>query len=177
MRRTTIPGMTGHGATRAIDELRRLGVDHRVHAYELQERHGLDRRARPEYGLQAAAALELPAAVVCKTLVTSVDGRLVLAVVPVDRQLDLRALAAASGGRRAELAQPRVAERATGYVVGGISPIATTRRLPVVIDASVAGLISVHVSAGRRGLQAELTPGDLVRATGGTFAVIARHVG
>lgn len=160
--------------TRAIDLVRRSGVEHRVHAYEPSERHGRERDARPSYGREAAAALGIEPGRVFKTLVASVDGRLVLAVVPADRELDLKALAAAVDGRRAEMADAAAAERATGYVIGGISPMGSRRALPVVIDATVPAHPSVFVSAGRRGLQLELAPADLIALTGALVAPIAR---
>jgi Cys-tRNA(Pro)/Cys-tRNA(Cys) deacylase len=152
--------------TPAIAQLQRAGIAHRVRAYELPERHGRERDERPEYGLEAAAALGIEPARMGKTLVA--------AVVPVDRQRDVRALASAVGARRAVLADPLVAERATGAAVGGISPLGMRRRLPVVIDASLLDHDSVHVSAGRRGLQIELAPADLVVASGGLVSPIGR---
>jgi Cys-tRNA(Pro)/Cys-tRNA(Cys) deacylase len=112
---------------------------------------------------------------VYKTLLAVVDGRLTVAVVPVADRLDLKALATAVDGKRAELAEPAVAERATGYVVGGISPLGQRRRLPTVVDASASGHERVLVSAGRRGLDVELAPADLVRLTGAVLAPIARR--
>jgi Cys-tRNA(Pro)/Cys-tRNA(Cys) deacylase len=103
-----------------------------------------------------------------------VDERLVVAVVPVSGSLDLKALAAAMGGKRAAMAEPTDAERATGYVVGGISPLGTRSPLPTAIDASVSDDEVVHVSAGRRGLQVSLAPADLVRLTRATVAPIRR---
>jgi Cys-tRNA(Pro)/Cys-tRNA(Cys) deacylase len=161
-------------ATPAIDLVRREGIAHAVREYRLPERHGWARDERPDYGLEAAAALGVEPGRVCKTLIASVDGRLVAAVVPVDRQLDLKALAAAVGGRRADLAEPAAAERATGSVVGGISPLAPRRALPVVVDAAAMDQPRILVSAGRRGLQLELAPADLVRLSGATVAPIAR---
>jgi Cys-tRNA(Pro)/Cys-tRNA(Cys) deacylase len=112
---------------------------------------------------------------VFKTLVATVDGaQLVVAILPVDRRLDLKALAAALGCKRAELAEAGDAERATGYVVGGISPLGQRRRLPTVVDASAAGQERVYVSAGRRGLQLELSTADLLRLTAARTAPIAR---
>ncbi len=101
------------------------------------------------------------------------DGSLVCGVVPVSGRLDLKALAAAVGGKRGELAEPAAAARATGYVVGGISPVGQRARLPVVIDGSACALDTMYVSAGRRGLQMALAPDDLSRAAGASFAPIA----
>jgi Cys-tRNA(Pro)/Cys-tRNA(Cys) deacylase len=110
-----------------------------------------------------------------KTLIAEVDGRLTVAVVPVAAELDLKALAAAVGGRRAALADPTAPERATGYVRGGISPLGQRRRLATVLDSAALGLASVYVSAGRRGLQVELPPADLARLTHAIVAPIARR--
>ena len=129
---------------------------------------------RESYGSEASEALNVPASRVLKTLVASVDGALTVGVVPVSAQLDLKALAAAAGGKKATMADPAAAERATGYVVGGISPIGQRRRLPVVIDASALEFPTVYCSGGRRGLEIELTPADLVRAANATVARISR---
>lgn len=161
-------------ATPAIDLVRRAGVAYDVRSYQLPERHGRARDERPEYGLEAAAALRVEPGRVHKTLVAAVDGRLVAAVIAVDRQLDLKALAAAIDGRRAELAEPAVAERASGSAVGGISPLAMRRPMPVVVDAAAMAQATVLVSAGRRGLQLELAPADLVVLAGATVARISR---
>lgn len=126
------------------------------------------------YGQEAADALGLDAGSVCKTLVVSVDGRLTIAVVPVNGSLDLKALAAAVGAKKATMAEPGDAERATGYVVGGISPLGGRTRLPVVLDDSVLALDVVYVSAGRRGMQVSLAPRDLVAVTGATTAPLHR---
>ncbi len=166
-------GMSARG-TRATDELRRAGVAHSVHEYEPPERHGAARDARPAYGLDAAAALGFAPERICKTLVALVDGRPVLAIVPVDRVLDLKRLAAAIGGRRADLADPAEAERATGYVIGGISPIGGRRRLPAILDESALAHTTILVSAGRRGLQVELSPADLLRVIDGVAGPIVR---
>ncbi len=144
---------------------------HELRAYE----H--DPRARERglsYGLEAAQALGLDPAQVFKTLLADVDGALTVAVVPVDRTLDLKALAGAVGGKRATMADPAAAERATGYVVGGISPLGQRRRLATVVDVSALDFATVLVSAGLRGLDVELAPGDLVRLTGGVTAAISR---
>ena len=162
------------GATPAIDIVRRAGVVHTIHEYELPERHGRDREARPSYGLEAAAALGVEPGRMFKTLVANVDDGLVLVVVPVDRELDLKRLAAAVAGRRAVLADPAAAERATGMVVGGISPIGSRRPLAVVADVSILDHETVFVSAGRRGLQLELVPADLVRLSKAQTTRVAR---
>ena len=168
--------MTAAG-TRALDLITRAGVAHRVHSYESPERHGRDRDRRPAYGTDAAAALGIAPDRLFKTLAAAVDGRLVLAVVPVDRELDLKRLADAVGGHRAVMADPVEAERATGYVVGGISPLGSRRALPVVVDASAADHATILVSAGRRGLQVELAASDLLRLSAGMSAAISRERG
>jgi Cys-tRNA(Pro)/Cys-tRNA(Cys) deacylase len=147
--------------------LTRLGIPYSVHPYDAD---GHDRG----YGLAASEALGVPPERLFKTLVAEVDDKLTVAVVPVAGSLDLKALAAAAGGKKARMADPAAAERATGYVTGGISPLGQRRRLPVVVDASVAGFATVFCSAGRRGLQIELAPADLIRAAGATVAPIAR---
>lgn len=127
------------------------------------------------YALEAVDALGIDPARVFKTIVVSADGRLGLAVVPADAEVDLKAAADALGGRRAVIAEPVEAERATGYVLGGISPLGTRRPLPVVLDASAADHPTIHVSAGRRGLEIELAAADLVRLTHGRLAPVARR--
>ncbi len=125
------------------------------------------------YGPEAAQLLGLDPARVFKTLVTEVDGALTVGVVPVSASLDLKALAAAVGGKRAKMADVADAERATGYVAGGISPLGQRKRLPVVLDASAEAFETVFCSAGRRGLEVELAPAGLARLTGATVAPIA----
>ncbi|MFC4561401.1 Cys-tRNA(Pro) deacylase [Nocardiopsis mangrovi] len=125
------------------------------------------------YGEEAADALGVERGRVFKTLVAEVDGALTVGVVPVGASLDLKALAAAAGGKKAAMADPKAAERTTGYVRGGISPLGQRKRLPTVIDASVAAYATVYVSAGRRGLQMELAPADLIRLTGAATGPIA----
>ena len=159
------------GGTPATQALAAAGVPHELRAYE----H--DPRARERglsFGMEAAQALGLAPAQVFKTLLADVDGELTVAVVPVDRSLDLKALAAAVHGKRAVMAEPAAAERATGYVVGGISPLGQRRRLPTVVDGSALEWDTVLVSAGRRGLDVELSPADLVRLTGAVTAAISR---
>jgi Cys-tRNA(Pro)/Cys-tRNA(Cys) deacylase len=130
--------------------------------------------AAESYGLEAAGHLGLDPATVFKTLLAEVDGQLVVGLVPVSGQLDLKRLATAVGGKRAAMADPAVAERVTGYVVGGISPLGQRRRLPTVVDESVRGRPTVYVSAGRRGLDLGLAPDDLVELLGATMAPIGR---
>ncbi len=156
-----------------MDLVIRAGIVHRLHAYDTERRSppGAD---RPGYGAEAAAALGVDPARLYKTLVAVVDGRLVAASVPTDRQLDLRRLAAAAHGKSAALAEPADAERASGSVVGGISPLAMRRRLPLIVDDSALDHPTIFVSAGRRGLQLELGPEDLVRLGNGRFSPIAR---
>ena len=162
------------GGTRAIDALKRAGVEHAVHEYVVPEPAGRDRRSSTSYGEDAAAALGVDPRRIHKTLIAAVDGRLTVAVVPVAGELDLKALAAALGGRRAAMADPADAERATGYVRGGISPLGQRRRLPTVLDAAAFAWPTIYVSAGRRGLQVEVAPADLVRLTGAAVASIAQ---
>ncbi|MEE6273004.1 Cys-tRNA(Pro) deacylase [Georgenia sp. MJ206] len=154
--------------TPALLALEAAGIAHTVRAYEHDPRSGLS------YGAEAAAALGVDPARVLKTLVADVDGRLVVAVVPVTGELDLKALAVAVGGKRAAMAERAAAERATGYVVGGISPLGQRQRLAVVVDATAADHATVLVSAGRRGLDVELAPADLLALTGATTAPIGR---
>lgn len=125
------------------------------------------------YGEEAAEALGVDPNRIFKTLIASVEDRLACAVVPVAARLDLKAFAAALGGKRAELADPTAAARATGYVVGGISPLGQRSRLEVVVDASAEQYATVYVSAGKRGLQVQLAPADLVRAADAVLAPIA----
>jgi Cys-tRNA(Pro)/Cys-tRNA(Cys) deacylase len=154
----------GTAATLALD---RAKVPFTLHEYEHDPRSG-------SYGLEASDALGVPPERVFKTLVATVDGgALVVGVVPVHRQLDLKALAAAVGGKKAAMTEVAAAERATGYVAGGISPVGQKRRLPVVVDASALGLAAMFCSAGRRGLEIEIAPADLIRAAGATVAAIA----
>lgn len=167
--------MSGRG-TPALAALAAAGAAHVVHEYEAPEvAGGHDRDARPHYGLDAATALRVDPARIFKTLVASVDGRLVVGVVPVSGELDLKALCAVAGGRRAELAPPDVAQRATGSVIGGISPLGHRRPMPVYVDASAVAFATIYVSGGRRELQVELAPGDLVRLAGATTARLARE--
>ena len=153
-------------ATPATTALDRAKVTYTTHAYQHDPKH-------ESYGLEAAERLGLDPRTVYKTLVASVDGSLTVAIVPVERQLDLKALASACKAKKAQMADVKLAERTTGYVAGGISPLGQRKRLPTVIDASAQDHPTIHVSAGRRGLEVELAPSDLQRLTRGTLAPIS----
>lgn len=162
---------TKGGATPATRALVAAGIAHTEHAYEHDP-------AAPSYGMEAAEVLGVEPGRVFKTLLAqtdlSRDHGLVVGIVPVAGQLDLKALAAAVGAKRASMADPSLAERTTGYVVGGISPIGQKRPLTTVLDVSASAQATVFVSGGRRGLDVELTPASLVEATGALVAEIAR---
>ena len=161
-----LPIVAGRGTTATI-ALDRAKIPFTLHEYPHDPRAG-------SYGMEASEALGVPPQRVFKTLVAAVDGgTLAVGVVPVHRQLDLKALAAAVGGKRAVLAEVAAAERATGYVAGGISPVGQRKRLPVVIDSSALEFATMFCSAGRRGLDIEIAPDDLVRASGAQVAPIA----
>jgi Cys-tRNA(Pro)/Cys-tRNA(Cys) deacylase len=153
-------------STPATVALRAAGIPFTEHAYTHDP-------ANTNFGLEAATALGLDPDRVFKTLLADVDGRLVVGIVPVTGKLDLKRLAAAVGGKRAAMADPAVAERRTGYVVGGISPIGQKTAHPTVIDETAELWDTVYVSGGRRGLDLELAPADLVRATNAVLADIA----
>ncbi|NUW01120.1 Cys-tRNA(Pro) deacylase [Streptomyces sp. CAI 127] len=155
------------GGTPATVALTSAGTAFTVHAYDHDP-------ASPSYGEEAAEALGVSPDRVFKTLVADVDGTLTVAVVPVAGSLDLKALASAVGGKRATMADPAAAERTTGYVRGGISPLGQRKRLRTVLDASARTHTTICVSAGRRGLEVELSATDLAKLTGATFAEIAR---
>lgn len=157
--------MAGKG-TPATALLSKQRVQHRVHTYE----H--DPRAE-SYGLEAAEALKQPPERVFKTLIAEVDGQLTVGVVPSPMTLDLKALAVACNGKKAKMADIEAAERATGYVAGGISPLGQKRRLPAVIDTAANRFDTIYCSAGRRGLEIELDAGDLITLLGARMADIA----
>ena len=155
------------GGTPATLALTRAGVAFTLHPYDHDPRAA-------SYGLEAAEALGIDPARVFKTLMARVDGDLVVAVVPVAGQLDLKALARALGGSRATMAEVPDAERATGYVAGGISPVGQRRRHRTVVDSTALDLDAVYVSAGRRGLDMAIAPADLVEVTGAIVAPVGR---
>jgi Cys-tRNA(Pro)/Cys-tRNA(Cys) deacylase len=146
--------------TPAVVAAERAGIPFTLHQYEHD--------AGAAYGIEAAAKTGVDAARVFKTLVVTQDGALSVAIVPVAAQLDLRAL-----GKRAALADRAAAERATGYVLGGISPLGQRKRLPTLLDESALAFETIFVSAGRRGLEIELAPDDLVRLTDARVAAVA----
>ncbi|MEU1088500.1 Cys-tRNA(Pro) deacylase [Streptomyces sp. NPDC005576] len=155
------------GGTPATVALTAAGAAFTVHSYEHDP-------AAPSYGEEAAEALGVSPDRVFKTLVADVDGELTVAVVPVAGSLDLKALASAVGGKRAAMADPAAAERTTGYVRGGISPLGQRKRLRTVLDDTAGSHPTICVSAGRRGLEVELAAADLARLTGAVFAPIGR---
>ena len=155
------------GGTPATVALTSAGVPFTLHAYDYDPSH-------PSYGEEAAEAMGVSPDRVFKTLVADVDGALTVAVVPVAGSLDLKALASAVGGKRAAMADPALAERTTGYVRGGISPLGQRKRLPTVLDASAATHPTICVSAGRRGLEVELSPDDLAGLTEAILAPVGR---
>lgn len=159
-------GAVAGKGTPATTLLAKRRIAHKLHMYDHDPR-------QESYGLEAVAALGIAAERVFKTLVAEVDGKLTVGVVPVTAQLNLKALAAAAGGKKAKLADAATAQRATGYVLGGISPLGQRTRLPVVVDASARRFDTVFCSGGRRGLEIELAPDDLVALTGATVAPIA----
>ena len=152
--------MAGKG-TQAIVAAERAGIVYSLHEY-------VHDPASRSYGLEAAEKLGVDAARVFKTLVADVDGTLTVAIVPVEAQLDLKAL-----GKRVTMADPKLAERTTGYVAGGISPLGQRKKLPTVLDESAFEFETIHVSAGRRGLEIELAPVDLLALTNGRARRIA----
>ena len=160
------PGRSG--STPATVALTAAGIPFTVHTYDHDP-------GVASYGLEAADALGLDPDRVFKTLLATVDGRLTVGVVPVSAQLDLKALATAVGGKRAAMAAPAEAERATGYVVGGISPVGQRRRHPTVLDESALPHPTIYVSGGKRGLDLGLAPTDLVRVTGAVTAAVSRY--
>jgi Cys-tRNA(Pro)/Cys-tRNA(Cys) deacylase len=160
--------------TPAVRLLESRGIAHEVTSYELGSES--EAASHNSYGLDAAQALSLPPASVFKTLLAQLDdGRLVVALVPVDATLDLKALAKAAGARKARMAEAPVAERTTGYLVGGISPLGQKKRLPTFIDESASAMETMHVSGGRRGLELSLAPRDLIALTAARTAALARR--
>jgi Cys-tRNA(Pro)/Cys-tRNA(Cys) deacylase len=154
-------------ATPATSALRALGIPFIAHEYAHDT-------ANTSFGLEAATVLGFEPERVFKTLVADVDGVLAIAIVPVSGTLDLKRLAEVLGAKKATMADPALAERRTGYVVGGISPIGQKIRLQTVLDETAEIFETVFVSGGRRGFDVELAPADLIAATGAIVAAVAR---
>jgi len=154
-------------ATPATVALNSAGIAFAEHAYAHDP-------ATRDFGNEAATALGLDPEQVFKTLLADLDGSLVVAIVPVTGKLDLKALATALGGKKAEMADPAVAQRKTGYILGGISPIGQKNSHPTVLDETAELFDTIYVSGGRRGFDIELAPADLLAITNGTVAAIAR---
>ena len=154
--------------TPAINAAKKARIPHQVHRYEHDPRSD-------SYGLEAAQTLAQDSARVFKTLLAQLDGKeLVVAVLPVEQRLDLKALAGAARAKKAAMADPAQAEKVTGYVVGGISPLGQKRRLRTFVDSSAAQFDTIYVSAGRRGLEIELSASDLCALTGGAMSALGR---
>jgi Cys-tRNA(Pro)/Cys-tRNA(Cys) deacylase len=152
--------------TRAIQVLERSGVDFDIHEYVVD-------RDDVSYGEAVALALGVSPERLFKTLIATVDGSPVVAIVPVSGNLALKKLARAAGGKHASMTEPADAQRLTGYVVGGISPLGQKRTLPTFIDISVEAVPTMYVSAGSRGLQVELAPDDLIALADASTADIS----
>jgi Cys-tRNA(Pro)/Cys-tRNA(Cys) deacylase len=153
--------------TPAVNAAKRAKVAFGLHSYEHDPK-------APSYGLEAAQALNLPVERVFKTLLALVDGAPVVAMVPVAHQLDLKCLARAHGGKKAQMCPADKAQRLTGYVLGGISPLGQKKRLPLYLDSSAAEQAEIYMSAGRRGLEIAMAPRDLLALTGGKRAALVR---
>ena len=155
--------------TPAITAAEQAGIDFEVHEYDAGD-------SDEPYGIGAARALGIAPERVFKTLVVDLSGKsLAVAIIPVAERLDLKAVAAALGAKRAAMAEPAAAERATGYVLGGISPLGQRRRLPAALDRSALGFERIHVSGGRRGLEIGLAPGDLFMLVDAVVARLTRQ--
>lgn len=157
--------------TPAINLAKKQKIDYTVHQYDHDP-------ANTNFGLEAAQVLDQDPSRVFKTLLFALNGdpkKLAVAIVPVAGMLDLKAAAKAAGGKKADMADPQIAEKITGYIVGGISPLAQKKRLPTYLDASAEQFDTICVSAGRRGLEIELAPNDLLSLTRGSFAPIAKN--
>ncbi|MDO7927665.1 Cys-tRNA(Pro) deacylase [Pseudomonas sp. KFB-139] len=155
--------------TPALDLLKKVRAEHRIHSYEHDPKAA-------SYGLEAAEKLGLEAARVFKTLLASTEkGELLVAVVPVAGTLDLKALASAAAAKKTEMADPAAAQRATGYLLGGISPLGQKKRLRTFIDHTAQPFETIYVSAGRRGLEVELSAAVLAEHTKAVFAAIGRE--
>jgi len=154
--------------TPAIEQARRAGIEYRVHQYEHDP-------VSESWGLEAAQKTGVPAARVFKTLVVELaGGDLAVGVVPVSAMLSLKLVARAAGARKAAMARPADVERSSGYVLGGVSPLGQKKPLPTFVDTSAGDFATIYVSAGRRGVEIELAPVDLLRLTRGKFAALCQ---
>jgi len=154
--------------TPAINAAKKNRVAHKIHEYDHDE-------SNESYGLEAAEKMGVPAERVFKTLVISLDNEeLVVGVIPVDSMLSMKLIAKAAGGKRAAMAGKADVERSSGYVLGGISPLGQKKRLKTIIDSSAENFSTIYVSAGRRGLEIELSPADLAKLTCGALAAICQ---
>lgn len=153
--------------TPAVDQARKAGIEHRIYEYSHDP-------SSESYGTEAAEKLGIPQQQVFKTLVVSLDAKvLAVGIVPVCATLNLKRIAKAAGAKKATMADPAEVERTTGYVLGGVSPLGQKKRLKTLIDESARAFATIHVSAGRRGLEIELSPQDLATLCGADFAEIA----
>jgi len=155
--------------TPAINLLKKRKTSHNVHSYQHDPNH-------QSYGLEAAEKLGIPPEQVFKTLVAELgDGSLVVAIVPVNQMLSMKQLAKSAGAKKAGMAEKKSVEKATGYVLGGVSPLGQKKLLPTFLDDSAAGFATIFVSAGRRGLEIELAPADLLQLTRGALAPLCQE--
>ena len=155
--------------TPGINALKKNNIAHKIHEY-------LHDSSSESYGLEAATKLGVPALQVFKTLVVKLDNKtLVVGVIPVSAMLSMKQLAKAAGAKKAEMAPPTEVERVTGYVLGGVSPLGQKQKLKTMVDASAENLATIFVSGGRRGLEIELSPNDLIATVGGTYANICQN--
>lgn len=154
--------------TPAINLLKKKKIPHSVHSYQHDPDH-------PSYGLEAAEKLGIPPERVYKTLVADLgNAKLVVAIIPVDSMLSLKLLAKAAGSKKATMAEKSLVEKTTGYVLGGVSPLGQKKPLPTILDVSAKTHETIHISAGRRGLEIELSPDNLIELTRGTFHQICQ---
>ncbi|MCG7994291.1 MAG: Cys-tRNA(Pro) deacylase [Candidatus Thiodiazotropha taylori] len=154
--------------TPAVKMAKQAGITYQTHSYQHDPQHD-------SYGMEAVEKLGLPAERVFKTLVVSIDGGgLAVGVLPVSAKLDLKALAKVLNVKKLAMADPRAVERSSGYVLGGVSPLGQKRKLPTVIDRSAAQSATIYVSAGKRGLEIELSPEDLANLLDATMAAITK---
>jgi len=155
--------------TPAINLLKKRKTSHKVHSYQHDPNH-------PSFGLEASEKLGVPQERVFKTLVAELgDGSLAVAVIPVSQMLSMKQLAKSAGAKKAGMAEKKTVEKTTGYVLGGVSPLGQKKLLPTFLDDSAANFATIYVSAGRRGLDIELTPADLLQLTRGTLAPLCQE--